>query len=452
MEKQIDEIEKGKIYEDAFEWRFEFPEVLDEDGNFVGFDIVIGNPPYGAELSTEEKDLFKTIYHNVHMRTPDTFNYFISKSMSVIKDFGRLSFIVPNNLLFQNEFEKTRELLLNQFLNQVINFGDGVFVDASVPTAIFEFSKQNMPEYSFGYLDLRNSEKKEIVLDGFELIKKSEILKVPSLIFGVNTKAIDTIEKVKEKSYLIDEIALEVASGISTGGDKIFRVDEKTINEYNLETDILHDVLVGREINRYEINATNHELIYTVKSVKIDELPNIKNYLVPFTEKLSNKRETKNGILPWWCLHWARYKELFTEPKILLRQTADSVIATFDADGFFVLNSILVFKIDKKYAIDYKFALAVLNSKLTNFVYKNLTQEEGRGFAEVKPKNIRKLFIPKLCEIDQKPFIDLADQILTLKKENPHANTSELEAAIDELVYKLYDLSDEEIKIVEGER
>jgi hypothetical protein len=452
LEKQIDEIEKGKIYEDAFEWRFEFPEVLDEDGNFVGFDIVIGNPPYGAELSTEEKDLFKTIYHNVHMRTPDTFNYFISKSMSVIKDFGRLSFIVPNNLLFQNEFEKTRELLLNQFLNQVINFGDGVFVDASVPTAIFEFSKQNMPEYSFGYLDLRNSEKKEIVLDGFELIKKSEILKVPSLIFGVNTKAIDTIEKVKEKSYLIDEIALEVASGISTGGDKIFRVDEKTINEYNLETDILHDVLVGREINRYEINATNHELIYTVKSVKIDELPNIKNYLVPFTEKLSNKRETKNGILPWWCLHWARYKELFTEPKILLRQTADSVIATFDADGFFVLNSILVFKIDKKYAIDYKFALAVLNSKLTNFVYKNLTQEEGRGFAEVKPKNIRKLFIPKLCEIDQKPFIDLADQILTLKKENPHANTSELEAAIDELVYKLYDLSDEEIKIVEGER
>ncbi|MBE0515607.1 N-6 DNA methylase, partial [Sulfurimonas sp.] len=110
LQKKIDEIEKGKIYEDAFEWRFEFPEVLDEEGNFVGFDIVIGNPPYGAELSNEDKDLFKTIYQNVHMRTPDTFNYFISKSMSVIKDFGRLSFIVPNNLLFQNEFEKTREL------------------------------------------------------------------------------------------------------------------------------------------------------------------------------------------------------------------------------------------------------------------------------------------------------------------------------------------------------
>lgn len=452
LETQIDEIEKGKIYEDAFEWRFEFPEVLDEDGNFVGFDIVIGNPPYGAELSNEDKDLFKTIYQNVHMRTPDTFNYFISKSMSVIKDFGRLSFIVPNNLLFQNEFEKTRELLLNQFLNQVINFGDGVFVDASVPTAIFEFSKQNISEYSFGYLDLRNSEKKEIVLDDFEPIKKSEILKVPSFIFGVNTKAIDIIEKVKEKSYLIDEIALEVASGISTGGDKTFRVNENTMNEYNLEADILHDVLVGREINKYEINPTNHKLIYTVKSVEIDELPNIKNYLVPFKEKLSSKRETKNGTLPWWCLHWSRYKELFSEPKILLRQTADSVIASFDESGFFVLNSILVFKIDKKYAIDYKFALAILNSKLTNFVYRNLTQEEGRGFAEVKPKNIRKLFIPKLSETDQQLFINLANEILHVKKETPKADTSELEAKIDVMVYKLYNLSDEEIKIVEGKK
>ncbi len=452
LETQIDEIEKGKIYEDAFEWRFEFPEVLDEDGNFVGFDIVIGNPPYGAELSNEDKDLFKTIYQNVHMRTPDTFNYFISKSMNVIKDFGRLSFIVPNNLLFQNEFEKTRELLINQFLNQVINFGDGVFVDASVPTAIFEFSKQNMSEYSFGYLDLRNSEKKEIVLDDFEPIKKSEILKVPSFIFGVNTKAIDIIEKVKEKSYLIDEIALEVASGISTGGDKIFRVNENTIHEHNLEADILHDVLVGREINKYEINPTNHKVIYTARDTKIDEFPHAKIYLLPFREKLETRSEAKIGIMPWFAMNRQRYLELFSEPKILLRQTADSVIASFDESGFFVLDSILVFKIDKKYEIDYKFALAILNSKLTNFIYRNLTGEEGRGFAQVKPKNIRKLFVPKLSETDQQALINLADEILHVKKENPKADTSELETKIDAMVYKLYNLSDEEIKIVEGER
>ena len=451
LQRQIEEIETGKIYQDAFEWRFEFPEVLDEDGNFIGFDIVIGNPPYGVDLSNGDKNLFKTIYQNVHIRTPDTFNYFISKSIDIIKEFGNLSFIVPNNLLFQNEFEKTRDLLINQNLNKVINFGDGVFVGASVPTAIFTLSKQSPSEYNFDYLDLRNSEKEEIVLDSFELIKKSEILKVPSYVFGVDTKAIDIIEKVKEKSYLIDEIALEVASGISTGGDKIFRVSQDTIKENKLEDDILYDVLVGREINRYSINDTKHKIIYTGRGTKIDKYPNVKFYLEPFRDKLMKRSESKKGVLPWYAMNRQRNKELFNEPKIILRQTTDSVIATFDNNRYFVLDSILVFKIDKKFNIDYKFALAILNSKLTTFIYRNLTQEEGRGFAQVKPKNIRKLFIPNLSKKEQKPFINLANEIIEIKKQDPKADTSKQETMIDELVYKLYDLSDEEIKIVTNE-
>jgi len=122
-------------------------------------------------------------------------------------------------------------------------------------------------------------------------------------------------------------------------------------------------------------------------------------------------------MIPYWSLHWPRYKELFEDEKIILRQTSDSIIATYDKDGFYVLNSILVLKIDKKYQnIDYKFVISILNSKLNNFIYKNFTQEEGRVFAEVKPINVRKLFIPNISLPAQQPFIEKTDKMLELNK------------------------------------
>lgn len=416
-----------------------------------GFDIVIGNPPYGIKLSSEHKTVFKNLYSNVHMRTPESFNYFISISFKLLSKHGYLSFIVPNNLLFQNEFEKTRKYLLDKKLDNIVNLGDSVFENASVPTCIFgAINVATQDDYSFKYLDLRDKMgMSELLSSKFLVQTKNNSLKVPSFVFGVDTKTIEIIEKVEEQSYLIDDIALEVASGISTGGDKIFRVDEDTINKNNLENDILHNVLVGREINRYEINATNHKLIYTARDTKIDEFPHVKAYLTPFKAKLETRSEAKQGILPWYAMNRQRYLELFTEPKILLRQTADSVIASFDESGFFVLDSILIFQIDKKFDISYKFALAVLNSKLTTFIYRNLTQEEGRGFAQVKPKNIRKLFIPKMTQENQKFFEVLVDCIIFLKQQEFNQNdnlkfakdrlmVSFFERLIDCMVYELY--------------
>ena len=452
MYQDVKELQENKLYENSFEWRFEFPEVLDEEGQFVGFDIVIGNPPYGASLDDKTKVYYKKQYENVHMRTIDTFNYFISMASNLLKDEAYLSFIVPNNFLYQNEYEKTREYLLTQFkMQEAINLGDNVFDDANVPTCIVEYkNKKEEGNYNFNYCDIRYSKDKlkEFENLNFEMYNKNSMLNIPSYTFGINPLTVALIQKVKEKSYLIDDIALEVASGISTGGDKIFRVSEVFVNKNELENDILENVLVGREINKYMITDTEHKLIYTTKSVEIKNYPSILNYLSSFEEKLSNKRETKKGTLPWWCLHWSRYKKLFTEEKILLRQTADSVIATYDNRGYFALNSLLVFKIDSKFDIDYKFALSILNSKLTTFIYKNYTGEDGRDFAEVKPKNIRKLYIPKVTKDIQDEFVKIVDKIIELKKQNK--STSKLECLIDKKVYALYNLDAEEINLIES--
>ena len=133
-----------------------------------------------------------------------------------------------------------------------------------------------------------------------------------------------------------------------------------------------------------------------------------------------------------------------------MRQTADSIRAMIDDNSYFVLNSILVLKLKPEAPISYEATLGVLNSALNNFVYRTLTQEVGRTFAEVKPINVRKLRVPKLNEKDDLTLKKLVNQILAAQKKDPNADTSAPEKQIDEMVYTLYDLTPEEIAIVEG--
>ena len=450
LEKQREEIENNKQFEHAFEWRFEFPALLNDEGVFRGFDIIIGNPPYGAKLSDLEKEIYKEKYADVHMRSPETFCYFTSLAFRLCAKSGAaiVSYIVPNNIFFQNENEKTRELLsLDNMLIRAINLGDNTFENADVPTCIFVGKAKKTKDYSIAYSDYRDYNVKKIEWDeSIDNIKVEKLQTVPALVIGMSNSEIDILNAIKENGITIDSIAEEMASGISTGGDKIFRLQKDTADSMNLETQPIHKVLVGAEIDKYSIENTNHVLIYSTKQANIPSYSNIFNYLKPFEEQLSKKRETKKGILPWWCLHWPRYEQLFTESKIIMRQTSDRIRCVFDENGFFVLNSILVFKKNTN-EYQYKYISSALNSKLTNYLYRKLTQEEGRTFAEVKPVNVRKLYIPKATETEQTLLSILYDYMVYLR--NPHSPAVDnvisnqfigdyFENIIDGCVYELF--------------
>ncbi|MDM8556838.1 N-6 DNA methylase [Desulfococcaceae bacterium HSG7] len=399
--------------ERAFKWSDEFSEIMESGG----FDVVIGNPPYGGKLTFVEKELFKRIYHNVHSRMPDTFNYFISNSLIILHEKGYLSFIVPNVLLYQNEYQKARSLLLqDNKIMSVINLGDDIFEKVHIPTCIFLLKKIMAKEYLFKYADLRNLDREKIAFclnDNIEKFTKSNILSTPGLIFGVNQKKFNIFEKIKLLSLSVNNIAEEVANGIQPTGDKIFRISYNFADEKQFEKELLKRVLVGGDFNKYELINPKKFVIYTNKQVNIDDYPNIKEYLEVYKKNLSKKRETRKGTLPWWCLHWPRYKKLFEDPKIVIRQTADKIIATYDKDGFYAMNNVIILKIKGKVKLRYKFILACLNSKCNNFIYRNITQETKRAFAEVKPKNVRKLFVPNLSVEQQQPFIEKADIMLS---------------------------------------
>ena len=450
LEKQREEIENNKQFEHAFEWRFEFPALLNDEGVFRGFDIIIGNPPYGAKLSDLEKEIYKEKFADVHMRSPETFCYFTSLAFRLCAKSGAaiVSYIVPNNIFFQNENEKTRELLsLDNMLIRAINLGDNTFENADVPTCIFVGKAKKTKDYSIAYSDYRDYNVKKIEWDeSIDNIKVEKLQTVPALVIGMSNSEIDILNAIKENGITIDSIAEEMASGISTGGDKIFRLRKNTADSMNLETQPIHKVLVGAEIDKYSIENTNHVLIYSTKQANIPSYSNIFNYLRPFEEQLSKKRETKKGILPWWCLHWPRYEQLFTESKIIMRQTSDRIRCVFDENGFFVLNSILVFKKNTN-EYQYKYISSALNSKLTNYLYRKLTQEEGRTFAEVKPVNVRKLYIPKATETEQTLLSILYDYMVYLR--NPHSPAVDnvisnqfigdyFENIIDGCVYELF--------------
>jgi len=407
LEKEQDDTNNNKLYEErnAFEWRFQFPQLLDENGMFVGFDIVIGNPPYGAKLSDIEKKISKEKFSDVHMRTPETFCYFTSQAfrLSSKTRHGIVAYIVPNNIFFQNENEKTRILLaIDNTLLRAINLGDNTFEDADVPTCIFIAKQEKLDNYNIAYSDYRNDNVKNIEWQKcIEEIDIAKLLTIPSLVIGLSNSEIDILNTIKDNGVTIDSIAEEMACGISSGGDKIYKIDDSIIDEYQIEKQILRPVLVGGDINSYLINDYGYSIVYITRETDIESYPNTKRYLYQFIDKLGQRSEVRKSILPWYALNRNRYEGLFVEPKIIMRQTSDSIITAFDDQGYYTLDSILVLKIHQGCNFVYKYLSATMNSKLVNYLYKILTQEEGRTFAQVKPANVRKLYIPRATVKEQ---------------------------------------------------
>ena len=418
LEQQRAEIESNKIYDQAFEWRFEFPALLNDEGDFRGFDIIIGNPPYGAKLTTTEKTIYKEMYSDVHMRTPETFCYFTSLAfkLCIKNDAAVVSYIVPNNIFFQNENENTRKLLsLENTLVRAINLGDNTFENADVPTCVFVAKAKKTKDYDIAYSDYRDYNVKRIEWDkDIDSIKVGKLQTVPAMVIGMSNEDIDILKSIRENGVTIDSIAEEMASGISTGNNKAFIINEIESQIKKLEKGLLKNILIGSDIDSYSIVSSGDVIIYTVRDMDIDDYPNIKSHLMLYHDRLSNRSESKSGILPWFSLGRSRYDLLFTEPKIIMRQTSDCIRCVYDVDGNYVLNSILVFKKNTD-NFSYKYIASALNSRLTDYLYKKLTQEAGRTFAEVKPANVRKLFIPKAIEKEQQLISVLYDYMVYLR-------------------------------------
>ncbi|MFA4907554.1 MAG: N-6 DNA methylase [archaeon] len=464
--------EKEALRINVFDWEKEFPEIFSRKDaeNAKGFDAVIGNPPWGAEFTQEEKEYFRKRFEAYHVRTPESFNYFVGQMWTLTNQRGSIGVIIPSSFLNQHEFWKTRKLLVEtaKFFRICI-IGDGVFKKVTAPSCILVFGAGGIKK-SLLFFDFRKNdrnllptllEKEYTGQDASQVGKDSD-----SYILQVHGGG-NIIQKCNKWPRLRN-IAEDVATGVSSGLDKAYVYMPDQVKNLNLEFDLLRKLIIGGEIGRYWLRPeSGRKIIYITPEEKIEKYPQIQAVLLPCREQLKLRREAANGKIPWYSLNWPRRKKLFEQPKILIRQTADHIMASYDTDGWYCLKSGIIVQLPRNAQIRYEYLLGLLNSRLVKYLYDELVGEQARVFPEVKPVQLFKLpiraidFSNPADKAQHDRIVALVETMLALHKRLPEVNTPQekdviqrqitaTDAQIDKLVYQLYGLTEEEIKVVEN--
>ncbi|MFN7245616.1 MAG: class I SAM-dependent DNA methyltransferase, partial [Microcystis sp.] len=458
LRPQLEEIESGKIYHNAFEWRFEFPEVLDDKGNFIGFDVIIGNPPY---IRQEELKNIKPILQNnfvAYSGTADLYVFFVELGFKILNEKGNFCYILPNKWMQAGYGTNLRKLLLKNQLLAIIDFGSWqLFDEATTYPCIIRASKYKNQSYFLSAIvkniGFKNNFK--AYLDNIFNVLNIEELDDNGWIISPQIEK-NLLIKIGKKCVSLDEyIGKEAHYGIKTGLTEAFFIDNEIRNEILIidpkSSEILKPVLRGRTIDKWYTLRDDLWLISTFPAlnIDIDSYPAIKEHLLKFgrerLEQSGKKGSRKKSSNRWFeTQDNIRYWQEFEKPKIMYQSFQTKPCFMYDEQGLYCNNSMwIISKPDK-------FLLGILNSKMGWWLISKYCTAIQNGYQLIW-QYFRQILIPIISQEQQQPIIALVDQILTAKKSNPKADTSELEKEIDKIVYELYGLSEEEIRIIEGE-
>ena len=475
--KKLEEIEKGRKErrKPYFLWKLEFAKVFKENG---GFDIVIGNPPYIGE--GKNKDVFLPVQETsfgkkYYIGKMDFWYFFTSLGIELLKENGTLSYIAPNNWLTTAGGKKMRNHIMKEtIIKEFIDFGDYmVFENASQQTMVFLLEKnkeKNIIKICFSKI-LFN---KEVLVDLEKFLLKNKSDNYVYYISNIDRKKyiedsnivflnniIDTItSKIKLQEnfkFSADEITngihphhaivtkkmLEQLKNNYKIGDGIFVLTDNEIKKLSLnenEKKLLKPLYESELLTKYTYKKDNHKyIIYTDSSFKdisqMKEYPILKKHLDNFKEVITSDNKP-------YGLHRARKEEFFIENKIVsLRKTSEPYFCYLDKPSYFMAE----FYILKTDRIDMKYLTGLLNSKLVAFWLKHMGKMQGSNY-QIDKEPLMNIPIKIADENSENKIIDLVDEIIELKKLNKDTQT--LEEKIDEMVYDLYGLIEEEKELI----
>lgn len=399
LETEIEEIKNNKIYEDAFEWRFEFPEVLDDNGDFVGFDVVIGNPPYlmVQPKNTDQNvlDYYNSNYSQAHFKI-DLYHLFFLKGLELSGTNGYLTFIAPSTLLNNVYAEDIRRYITSNFqiLSLTIN-EDKVFEDADVHTAVYMLSKTLDPLYN---TQLRNG----IPYLNYSFINQSKFSEFEGCLWNlnVNQNNVVLLNKINGSGKKLKDIS-ELNRGLITGDKAKYFSKTKTNNSYV-------PILGGSDVLKY-INKEPSEYV------------------------LFERPKTAGGC-------WDEKVHL-SKHKTLIRQIGKSPTACFIDKPIAITGNI--FSIITGSKLEEIAICCILNSKLIGYFWNIMFNDYKTTFPQVTIQSLGSIPIVR----DNTLFENLSLLYDGLVKNN---NEFELfQRKIDVLIYGYYNLTEEEIIIVE---
>ncbi|HIC7270043.1 TPA: class I SAM-dependent DNA methyltransferase [Campylobacter coli] len=458
-----------------FEWRFEFPEILDDDGNFKGFDLIIGNPPYIRQEELKELKPHLAKNYKVYKGTSDIYTYFYELGFNVLKDNGVLSYITSNKYTRAGYGEALREFLLKnvKFLEYTDLNGIKVFDSATVDTSILCFEKSKSKDNKFKYLALSNEILKTCAYDiglykDFAEFSQNSLSKESFTFSDENTSALKAkIERIG--TPLKEWQGLNIYRGILTGYNEAFIITTEKRNEIlanckdkaekERTAKLIRKMLRGRDIKRYSyewaglwvINAHNgykNQNGEKVEAINIENYPSLKKHFDEFYPQLEKRAD--KGLAPYNLRNCA-YIEEFEREKIVYSEIVRKPQFYLDTKLNFYAEATSFILTGE----NLKYLIAFLNNDFVAFIFKTFYAggNLGENGFRYKKAFLEKLPIPKINSKNQKladELINLVDEILKAKEQDKNANTQELENKINSLVYKLYNLTDDEIKIIEG--
>ncbi|EIQ9085871.1 Eco57I restriction-modification methylase domain-containing protein, partial [Campylobacter coli] len=459
-----------------FEWRFEFPEILDDDGNFKGFDLIIGNPPYIRQEELKELKPHLAKNYKVYKGTSDIYTYFYELGFNVLKDRGGvLSYITSNKYTRAGYGEALREFLLKnvKFLEYTDLNGIKVFDSATVDTSILCFEKSKSKDNKFKYLALSNEILKTCAYDiglykDFAEFSQNSLSKESFTFSDENTSALKAkIERIG--TPLKEWQGLNIYRGILTGYNEAFIITTEKRNEIlaNCKDEaekertakLIRKMLRGRDIKRYSYEWAGLWVINThngyknqngekVEAINIKHYPSLKKHFDEFYPQLEKRAD--KGLTPYNLRNCA-YIEEFEREKIVYSEIVRKPQFYLDTKLNFYAEATSFILTGE----NLKYLIAFLNNDFVAFIFKTFYAggNLGENGFRYKKAFLEKLPIPKINSKNQKladELINLVDEILKAKEQDKNANTQELENKINSLVYKLYNLTEEEIKIIEG--
>jgi hypothetical protein len=420
----------------AFDWNAEFAEIMQNGG----FDVVLGNPPYvrlqGLKANYEKESNFYQQNYKAATANYDIYALFIEKSLSLINPNGKISYILPHKFLISEFGAGVRGLLAEgQFVEEILHFGSAmVFAEASTYTCILTLSKGNE---KMRFLQAKPDEitvPLNFQLIGYENLNGEK--------WNLNTGNVSAIlDKLNRQPLRVSDVFAKIFQGIATSADDIYFIQGSakgnTVTGYSkaldkevvLELGALKPLLKGEDVSKYKYLENQKFVIFPYQLQDGKASPMTEEYIqnnFPLThaylkanEKFLRGRENRrfDNDKEWFLFSRGQGISGVEQPKIIMREISFGTSLTFDNRNFY--HNTTSYSLIKKDTVqeDYKFWLAILNSKLMWYFLKNTGNELRGGYFRFQPRYVAPFPLPQLSDLSQQDiFIAKADEMLAFNK------------------------------------
>jgi hypothetical protein len=465
----LDDEERYRI--NVFDWEKEFPAIM----NAGGFDAVIGNPPYiRMEGFKSIKDYLKSKYRS-HEERADIYAYFLERGINLLNSLGRIGMIVSNKFMKAKYGRPLRKVFAdNATVATLADFaGAGVFQSATVRTVVIIAQRATVRKSpDIEYVPVPDQDTIGALRSGRVKVDEYAMQKAIRLDADAITEEgwqllskdkSQLLGKLRSNSLLLKEwLGSSALFGLKTGLNDAFIVNaakrKELVDGHPSEKEIIKPILFGKDVRRYFIEGGRQYVIYCHPNKNIDNYPMVRDYLASYKQGLAN-RATKQQ---WYELQQPATSliDINLQPKIVYPIIAKECRFTLDSEGYFINDKVFLLP-SNDLAL-----LGILNARIANFYFGTVCaalEGSSERYLEFRAQYVDRYPIPKLLSMWDKKFAveKLVTQMLSLNKRLPevktdHERTSlqrQIDATdrqIDQLVYELYGLTEEEIRIVEG--